>query len=32
MLLNIALTDFGGTPDGYLGAVFKYLKIGKEIE
>jgi len=23
MLLNIALTDFGSTTDGYLGAVFK---------
>jgi len=29
---NLALKDFGSTSDGYIGVVFRYLKVGSEEE
>lgn len=32
LIFNVALKDFGATADGYLGVVFRYLKIKNDEE
>lgn len=32
LLFNVSLKDFGKTNDGYIGVVFRYLKLSNEEE